>query len=123
MISQKKSTTPIENSIKSLREGVPPAVHRAPGAKSLTQKKAIEKLIPHFYVLRKKGCSWEQITNLLNDKCGFRILPSTVRSYFGEMVPKQREICEKRLSDHFWEMKKIKNDQDKSCARQELLVE
>lgn len=60
---------------------------------------------------------------MLNDKCGFKILPSTVRSYYGEMVPKQREICQKMLSEHFLEMKKIMNDHDKSCATQKLSVE
>ena len=78
-------------------------------SKGITQKKAIEIWIPHLFVLREKGCSWRQITYLLNDKCGFNLQPSTVRSYFGELLPKQIDACRNAMAEHLLEMGKIKN--------------
>lgn len=52
-----------------------------------TQRAAFEKLMPHLYVLRNKGFSWHQLTSLLN-KSGFKLQPSTVRTYYSTMLPK-----------------------------------
>lgn len=109
MSDLKKTTTSDENSVRPPAEVAPSTTFRRQKSEGLTQKKMIEKLIPYFYVLRKKGCSWEQITGLLNDKCGFKILPSTVRSYYGAMFPKQRQICQKFLTEHVTEVTKLWN--------------
>lgn len=77
--------------------------------KDMTQKKAFEILIPHLFVLRKKGCSWEQITKLLNDKCGFKLQAATVRTYFSEMARKHSGICRKAMTEHILAVSKINN--------------
>jgi hypothetical protein len=63
-----------------------------------TQRKAFEALMPYLYVLRNKGCSWEQLTKLLTE-CGFKLQPSTVRSYFSEMLVTRMEICKARMNE------------------------
>jgi len=42
-------------------------------------------MLPELYVLRDKGCSFEQITTLLN-RCGLKLQPSTVKNYYNEML-------------------------------------
>lgn len=76
--------------------------------KDMTQKKAFEKLIPHLFVLRKKNCSWAQITELLNEKCGFNLQPGTVRTYFGEMAKKHAGICQIAMEKYIFDAAKIK---------------
>ena len=63
-----------------------------------TQRQAFEKLMPYVYVLRNKGCSWSQLANLLS-KCGFELQPSTVRSYFSEMLATRMEMCKERMNE------------------------
>ncbi len=63
-----------------------------------TQRQAFEKLMPHLYVLRNKGCSWGQLAKLLS-QCGFRLQPSTVRSYFSEMLAARMDICQARMNE------------------------
>ena len=48
-------------------------------------RKAFRKCMPHLYSLRNKGCSWTQITDLLN-QVGIKLLSSTVRNYYYEML-------------------------------------
>lgn len=63
-----------------------------------TQRKAFEQLMPHLYVLRHKGCSWAQLAGLLAEG-GFKLQPSTVRNYFGEMVQTHMEACRESLTE------------------------
>lgn len=63
-----------------------------------TQRKAFESLLPYMYVLRNKGCSWAQLTNLLTE-CGFALQPSTVRTYYSEMLATRLDICQARMNE------------------------
>jgi len=63
-----------------------------------TQRQAIEKLMPYLYVLRKKGCSWAQLTHLLSES-GFKLQSSTVRSYYNEMLESRMDMCQDRMSE------------------------
>ncbi|WP_394475072.1 hypothetical protein [Ralstonia mannitolilytica] len=62
------------------------------------QRQAFEKLMPHLYVLRNKGCSWPQLTKLLGE-CGFNLQPSTVRAYFSEMLATRMDVCQGRMNE------------------------
>jgi hypothetical protein len=62
------------------------------------QRQAFEKLLPHLYVLRNKGCSWTQLTKLLGE-CGFNLQPSTVRAYFSEMLAARMDVCQGRMNE------------------------
>ena len=75
----------------------------------LTQRAAFEKLMPHLYVLRNKGCSWPQLTTLLN-KSGFKLQPSTVRSYYSEMLLKSMNLCQARMNVQIDLMRKLREE-------------
>lgn len=62
------------------------------------QRQAFEKLMPHLYVLRNRGCSWVQLTKLLGE-CGFKLQPSTVRSYFSELLADRMNVCQARMNE------------------------
>lgn len=62
------------------------------------QRAAFERLMPHLYVLKEKGCSIAQITNLLNQS-GFKLQPSTVRVYYRELLAKHIEQCKAHMSE------------------------
>lgn len=72
-----------------------------------TQKKAFEKLMPHLYVLRNKGCSFQQLTQLLT-QCGFKLQPSTVRDYFREGLAKRMDVCQERLNEQMALLKEVR---------------
>lgn len=110
-IKKSESVAVMQNAIKHIPEDVFNTGRRARGRKDITQKKAVETFIPYLFVLRGKGCSWTQITNLLNDKCGFKLQPSTMRSYFGEMVPKHVDICRNAMAEHLLTMAEIKKQE------------
>lgn len=74
-----------------------------------TQRAAFEKLMPHLYVLRNKGCSWPQLTGLLN-KSGFKLQPSTVRTYYSEMLVKCMDLCQARMNVQIDVMKKLREE-------------
>ena len=93
-------TAPIQEPVGSVNELARQSGTQVDMPAGITQKKAIEKLIPHLFVLRGKGCSWGQITNLLNGKCGFKLKESTVRVYFGQMARRHIDICRAALVDH-----------------------
>lgn len=63
-----------------------------------TQRQAFEKLMPHLYVLRNKGCSILQLTDLLN-QCGFSLQPSTVRDYYRDALAKRMDLCQERMNE------------------------
>ncbi|MDY7579310.1 hypothetical protein RGU70_13390 [Herbaspirillum sp. RTI4] len=95
-----QSEIPVSNSNTSNSRDIFNVIHKKHEQKGLTQKKAFEILIPHLFVLRKKGCSWEQITKLLNDKCGFKLQATTVRTYFSEMARRHLGICQEAMTEH-----------------------
>lgn len=64
----------------------------------LSQKKAFEALMPRLYVLRNKGFSWNQLTALLV-KSGFDLQPSTVRTYYSEMLVSSQDLCQQRVHE------------------------
>jgi len=61
-----------------------------------SQRQAFKQLMPHLYALREKGCSFQQLTGLLN-QCGFKLQPSTVRRYYNEMLPDRMEACKHQM--------------------------
>lgn len=63
-----------------------------------TQRQAFERLMPHLYVLRNRGCSWAQLAKLLAE-CGFKLQPSTVRTYFSEMLAARMDVCQARMNE------------------------
>lgn len=62
------------------------------------QRKAFEQLMPQLYVLRNKGCSFEQLTKLLS-KSGFKLQPSTVKTYYSEMLATRLDLCQARMTE------------------------
>ncbi len=72
-----------------------------------TQRKAFESLMPYLYVLRNKGFSWNQLTDLLT-QCGFRLQPSTVRSYYSEMLATRLDICQARMNEQLQVFEQIR---------------
>lgn len=74
-----------------------------------TQRKAFEQLMPHLYVLRHKGCSWAQLASLLADG-GFKLQPSTVRNYFGEMVQRHMDACQESMTEQLLLLKEIRKE-------------
>jgi len=61
-----------------------------------SQRQVFTALMPELYVLRMRGCGFNQITTLLN-ACGFTLQPSTVRSYYRTMLASEMKLCEKRM--------------------------
>ena len=102
------SVVPVPNATTSTAGDALNAAQRGPVPKGMTQKKAFEKLIPYFFVLRSKGCSWGQITKLLKDECGFKLQSRTVQNYFSEMAPTQIDICQKALTEHLLALAEIR---------------
>lgn len=74
-----------------------------------TQRQAFEKLMPHLYVLRNKGCSWPQLAKLLGE-CGFNLQPSTVRSYFSEMLAARMDVCQARMNEQIALMAAVRSE-------------
>ena len=64
-----------------------------------TQRQAFASLLPYLYVLRNKGCSWQQLTHLLTE-CGFMLKASTVRAYYSEMLATRQGICQEQMNKH-----------------------
>lgn len=63
------------------------------------QRQAFKEMIPNIFVMRSRQCSWQQITSLLKE-CGFKLEPTTVRNYYGEMVQDQLDRCEQMMNEH-----------------------
>lgn len=74
-----------------------------------SQRKAFESLMPYMYVLRNKGCSWAQLTKLLTDS-GFVLQPSTVRSYYGEMLATRQDICQERMNEQILLLAEVRKE-------------
>lgn len=62
------------------------------------QRQAFEKFMPRLYVLKNKGCSFLQITNLLN-QIGFNLQPSSVRIYYNDLLAERMEMCQERMNE------------------------
>lgn len=62
------------------------------------QREAFNDLFPHLYVLRKRGCTYAQLTALLS-KVGFSLQPSTFRNYFNEELAKKSEKFKKQMDE------------------------
>ena len=62
------------------------------------QRQAFKALLPNMYVLRNKGCSFAQLASLLN-QCGFSLPPSTVRTYYNEMMVAKMELCSAEMNE------------------------
>lgn len=114
------SAASIKSSTESTIDDASSAALRAREPKGITARKAVEKFIPYLFVLKEKGCSWEQITNLLNSGLGSNLKPSTVRSYFCKMAPKQIDLCRSELTTSLCKISKMNRDQQKFMAAQEL---
>ncbi len=71
------------------------------------QREAFERLMPHLYVLRNKGCSIPQITNLLN-QAGFKLQPSTVRIYYNEILATRMDMCQSRMNEQILLMAEVR---------------
>jgi len=50
----------------------------------ITRRQAFKRLMPSLRVMRKRGCSWEQIAKSLA-QCRITLKASTVRSYYADM--------------------------------------
>lgn len=74
-----------------------------------TQRQAFERLMPHLYVLRNRGCSWAQLAKLLAE-CGFKLQPSTVRTYFSEMLADRMNVCQARMNEQIALYAKIRSE-------------
>lgn len=60
----------------------------------LTQRKAFKTLVPTIYALKKMTpITFRQITDLCN-QCGFKLTPSTARSYYTKFAPLMQKECE-----------------------------
>ncbi|APW48623.1 hypothetical protein RA876_19740 (plasmid) [Rhodoferax antarcticus] len=62
------------------------------------QRLAFIPMMPHLYVMRRKGCSWGQLAKVLNE-AGFNLQPSSVRTYYGEELAVRQDLCEARLAE------------------------
>lgn len=74
-----------------------------------TQRQAVEKLMPHLYVLRNKGCSWPQLAKLLGE-CSINLQPSTVRAYYTEMLASRMDICQQRMNEQIALMAAVRSE-------------
>lgn len=72
-----------------------------------TQRKVFGTLMPYLFVLRNKGCSWPQLTKLVND-AGLHLQPSTVRTYYSEMLADRQDICQERMNEQLMVLAEIR---------------
>lgn len=71
-----------------------------------TQRQLFGALMPELFVLRKKGCSFAQLTLLLNQS-GFKLQPATVRTYYNELLASKMELCEGRMDEQLVVLAKV----------------
>ena len=93
----------------SLAKGLFEAAALLMTPENLKQRKAFEQLMPHLYVLVEKGFSMLQITKLLNE-AGFKYQPSTVKSYYNQMLGARMEICQSRMTEQILLMAEIRKE-------------
>jgi hypothetical protein len=81
------------------------------------QRQAFEKLMPQLYVLRNKGCSFEQLAKLLG-QTGFNLQPSTVRTYYNEMLATRAELCQARMNEQLAVMAALRKKEAAAQSRE-----
>lgn len=74
-----------------------------------TQRQAFERLMPQLYVLKSKGCSFLQITNLLT-QIGFKLQPSAVRVYYNEILAARMEMCQSRMNEQILLLAEVRKE-------------
>jgi hypothetical protein len=74
-----------------------------------TQHQAFLQLMPHLYVLRNKGCSFLQLTDLLT-KCNFTLQPSTVQSYYNAALAERMDICQQRMNEQIMLLAEVRKE-------------
>jgi len=75
----------------------------------LTQRRAFERLMPNLYVLRNKGFTWGQMSKLLAE-CKLNLQPSTVRTYYNEMLAERMDICQARMNEQIAIMAAVRKE-------------
>lgn len=75
-----------------------------------TLRQSVKALIPEIFVLRNQGFSWPQLASLLKEACNIDLLPSTVRSYFNEMLIDRQEECTRRMNEQVLLLAEIKKE-------------
>jgi len=78
-------------------------------------------LISYIYVLRNKGCSWEQITKLLAD-CNINLQVSTVRTYYSKMLADRQDECQRRLNEQILMLREVRKVTESADATFESVV-
>ena len=73
------------------------------------QHAAFERLMPRLYILKEKGFSILQITELLNQS-GFKLQPSTVRIYYNELLAKRMDQCQSLMSEQILLLAEIRKE-------------
>lgn len=74
-----------------------------------SQRQSIAAMMTELYVLRNKGFSWRQLSKMLAD-CNIRLLPTTIRVYYTEMLATRMDECQRRFNEYLVimsEMKKV----------------
>ena len=74
-----------------------------------TQRQAFEKLMPHLFVLRNKGCSFVQLAGLLT-QCGLNLQPSGVRRYFEEMLVDRMDACQAQMNEQIKVLAEVRKE-------------
>lgn len=74
-----------------------------------SQRQAFNALMPEIYMLRNKGFSFQQIATLM-EQVGFRLQPSTVRSYFNELLVGRQDECIKRMNQQMMMLAEINKE-------------
>jgi hypothetical protein len=64
-----------------------------------TQRSTFNHYVLELYVLRENGYTFKRLAALLKD-CGLNLLPSSVRTYYYEMVSERRDECLRYLEEH-----------------------
>lgn len=84
----------VARGIELLREAI---LHLEPD--SHTQRSTFNDYLPDLYVLRENGYTFKQLAALLKD-CGLNLEPSSVRTYYYEMVSERKDECLRYLEEH-----------------------
>lgn len=66
---------------------------------NLTQRQAFSVFMPHLFVLRSLKRSFSDLAKFLRE-CGLNLQPSTIRTYYNEMLEDQMEACQRHLEEH-----------------------
>ena len=77
-----------------------------------SQRKVFEALMPYLYVLRNKGCSWAQLTRMLAE-CKIKLQPSTVSSYYSEMLASRLDVCQEQMNEQILLMAEVRKETNK----------